>query len=290
MWPWENGANGIRSVKTRALWVFIHTTCAAELNDGRPLIPPICPHWKKLGHCVREEKCFYSHPPRQPPPNAETATGLSSINQKFPSSALSLDNRKVQNPGRIQNRGAGRRNKVQNSQRAAFFRQFLINTYGLDILCEGTGVLDVAGGKGELAFQLTNLSCIPTTVIDPRPLCVKPYVRKYHKGLYHSSHETPPPPIAPPHIRMFFRALFAAQLPSVSGPPIATRSAGLEPSDEPSTSPSVTPPPPAAPHPDEGDVFEKELDAAKRVAWTRKGLTATEVRFSLPPDHIPAPQ
>jgi hypothetical protein len=32
----------------------------------------------------------------------------------------------------------------------------------------GLGVVDVAGGKGELSFELINLSNVPCTVIDPR--------------------------------------------------------------------------------------------------------------------------
>ncbi len=39
--------------------------------------------------------------------------------------------------------------------------------------------MDVAGGKGELAFQLLNLSGIPATVIDPRPLDIARYKKRY---------------------------------------------------------------------------------------------------------------
>lgn len=31
-------------------------------------------------------------------------------------------------------------------------------------------MLDVAGGKGALAFELANLNGVPATVLDPRPL------------------------------------------------------------------------------------------------------------------------
>jgi hypothetical protein len=34
----------------------------------------------------------------------------------------------------------------------------------------GAGLLDVAGGKGELSFELRNLNGIPATVLEPRPL------------------------------------------------------------------------------------------------------------------------
>ena len=44
--------------------------------------------------------------------------------------------------------------------------------------------LDVAGGKGELAFELVNLNRIPTTVVDPRPLDLSSYKRKFEYGIY----------------------------------------------------------------------------------------------------------
>lgn len=48
--------------------------------------------------------------------------------------------------------------------------RFLLDTYGRELLSSGSGVLDVAGGKGELAFELVNLNNIPATVVEPRAL------------------------------------------------------------------------------------------------------------------------
>ena len=48
--------------------------------------------------------------------------------------------------------------------------RFLLDTWGRDALAAGTGVLDVAGGRGELSFELVNLNAVPATVLDPRPL------------------------------------------------------------------------------------------------------------------------
>jgi hypothetical protein len=33
-------------------------------------------------------------------------------------------------------------------------------------------VLDVAGGKGDIAFELLNLNDIPATLVEPRPRCL----------------------------------------------------------------------------------------------------------------------
>lgn len=48
--------------------------------------------------------------------------------------------------------------------------RFLIDTFGRDMLSKGSGVLDIAGGKGELSFELVNLNGIQATVVEPRPL------------------------------------------------------------------------------------------------------------------------
>lgn len=48
--------------------------------------------------------------------------------------------------------------------------RFLIDTFGRGLLDGGSGVLDIAGGKGELSFELVNLNDIHATVVEPRPL------------------------------------------------------------------------------------------------------------------------
>ena len=48
--------------------------------------------------------------------------------------------------------------------------RFLIDTYGRELLNGGSGVLDIAGGKGELSFELVNLNDINATVVEPRAL------------------------------------------------------------------------------------------------------------------------
>jgi len=55
-------------------------------------------------------------------------------------------------------------------QRSKIFADWLIETYGKDFLCRGTGVLDVAGGDGETCRNLA-ASGIPVTLLDPNPRC-----------------------------------------------------------------------------------------------------------------------
>jgi hypothetical protein len=57
--------------------------------------------------------------------------------------------------------------KARHSARAEVFADWLVATYGADALRAG-GVVDVAGGRGDLAFALCTRRGIPTTVVDPR--------------------------------------------------------------------------------------------------------------------------
>jgi len=44
---------------------------------------------------------------------------------------------------------------------------------------------DCAGGKGELGFQIINLTNVECTVLDPRPMQLRCYRRRYKNGMYH---------------------------------------------------------------------------------------------------------
>ena len=54
------------------------------------------------------------------------------------------------------------------SKRHELFVQWLLNKYGKERLCRGSGVLDVAGGKGELSMAL-RAHGIPSVILDPHP-------------------------------------------------------------------------------------------------------------------------
>lgn len=67
-------------------------------------------------------------------------------------------------------RRASSRPAKQKTERAGIFRRFLIDTYGIEALSSGCGVLDVAGGHGSLSFELVNIDGVPSTIVDPRPV------------------------------------------------------------------------------------------------------------------------
>ena len=61
----------------------------------------------------------------------------------------------------------GHGDKVAKTMRARLFAQWLLDTYGAASLQRGSGVLDVAGGKGHLSIELAASGRVPCTVVDP---------------------------------------------------------------------------------------------------------------------------
>eukprot|EP00928_Gymnodinium_smaydae_P089582 TRINITY_DN73523_c0_g1_i1.p1 TRINITY_DN73523_c0_g1~~TRINITY_DN73523_c0_g1_i1.p1 ORF type:complete len:499 (+),score=64.70 TRINITY_DN73523_c0_g1_i1:34-1497(+) len=68
--------------------------------------------------------------------------------------------------------------KKGHAHRASVFAEWVCSTFGLEEL-RRRGVIDIAGGRGELAFEFGVKRNIPCTVIDPRcpsePLKVEPW-------------------------------------------------------------------------------------------------------------------
>ncbi|KAF9438172.1 hypothetical protein BGZ76_009379 [Entomortierella beljakovae] len=68
--------------------------------------------------------------------------------------------------------------KVPHSQRAFIFCRWLVNKFGVEYLNSGSGVLDVAGGKGEISLFLTHMFGIRSTVVEPNVRRDKSYRRR----------------------------------------------------------------------------------------------------------------
>uniref|UniRef100_M4BWC1 C3H1-type domain-containing protein n=1 Tax=Hyaloperonospora arabidopsidis (strain Emoy2) TaxID=559515 RepID=M4BWC1_HYAAE len=57
--------------------------------------------------------------------------------------------------------------KIDKAQRSRIFCDWLVSSVGKEQLAGGTGVIDIAGGKGDIPTQLWIQRGIPTTLIDP---------------------------------------------------------------------------------------------------------------------------
>uniref|UniRef100_A0A7S3XC35 C3H1-type domain-containing protein n=1 Tax=Picocystis salinarum TaxID=88271 RepID=A0A7S3XC35_9CHLO len=86
-------------------------------------------------------------------------------------------------------------------KRAKVFVDWLVDTYGSSRLSMGTGVLDVAGGRGNLAFELFTVRGIPCTTIDPRE---QKFTRRQRSTL--SSVSAAATRGAPPYLQRLFNS------------------------------------------------------------------------------------
>lgn len=180
-------------VNRRPTLAWGHISC----HDASLPPPPQCRHWKRLGRCPTLEAgmCAFRHD------NAERGT------------STSLE----------KTRWGGKRHYTRNQHKNSVFRTFLMQTYGMEYLTQSNGVIiDVAGGKGELAWELLNLTGVnDCVVIDPRPLNLELVQTKWKKGLFEPKRTGPVfskwypacedgcrlrEPKNPSHIRMFFES------------------------------------------------------------------------------------
>eukprot|EP00946_MAST-07B_sp_MAST-7B-sp1_P001950 g1950.t1 len=204
-----------------------------SLNSKPHLDKNVCRHWWRKGLCRMGSACRFLHPPRASLPR--------------------VPRRKY-------------RQQTRNAGRMGIFRRWVVHTFGTQALAEGAGVLDVAAGKGVLAFELENVHGITCTVVDPRPLQLARNVKLWGGGFYHRVsklsrlaeggliHYDPPAsastlPRMPKHIRGFFepalwRPLFLAE--EGDGGPAALQNAAV--------------------------VFASNLKRAEDTLWTKKGL------------------
>ncbi|EGD75894.1 hypothetical protein PTSG_00604 [Salpingoeca rosetta] len=171
-----------RGVRMRRPWV--HVQCAAA-QAGVPeseLVPPLCKHWKQRGTCLGRERCIFSHPEE-----LGAAVRERLVSERARREARAKPNRHGEVEAPIQNRGKGKRNLVRNKARSSVFRRFIIDTFGWHTLMSGSGVLDVAAGKGEVSFELTRLCGIPAVSVEPRAMSLERFVRRMRKGAYHQN-------------------------------------------------------------------------------------------------------
>jgi hypothetical protein len=233
--------------------IWAHLDCVTP-DDVRI---PICKHWRSKGMCIFRDTCQFRHP-------AEECKGSDRLRQRH---------------------GTWARYRIYNEGRAGSLRRWLVDIFGAEYLRSGSGVLDVAGGKGELSFELGNLSDICSTVADPRPLEISRYRKKLHYGFYHNNqvlqaYNTRPNPgsfeqhVIPPHMRMFFEVSLDLQ------PQHTHSSRDLDADDAQHTEPegisasqSLPRLPSTLPNSlHDAELFMSESRRAISTAWTNKGL------------------
>jgi hypothetical protein len=83
--------------------------------------------------------------------------------------------------------------KAPHAGRQVEFARWLVDTFGLEALGRGGGVLDVAGGRGALAFELQCKHGVRCTSLDDQPAAGKLNARQ-RKFLRKQANQVPPHP------------------------------------------------------------------------------------------------
>jgi len=133
-----------------------------------------CRHWARAGACLYGDRCKFAHAspntvggaPASPPP-----------------------------PPDGRSRAYERNRRVRKRGKCGHLRRFLLERFGADALRSGP-VLDVGGGKGELAFELENLNDVRTVVVDAAPLRLAKLEKKLRGGWFHRGTWAEPRPVA----------------------------------------------------------------------------------------------
>ena len=217
-----------------------------EVQAAQSTTAGVCRHWLR-GFCLYADRCRAPHPPELQGRDATTRT--------------------LRGNGKV---------RVRNSSKTLVFRRWLLEVFGRVFLASGSGVIDVAGGKGQLSFELVNLNAIQSTVWDPRELDLAHFVERYQLGMYHRNEiwkpflHTPDPltlenprPEQPGHVRMFFdealiRALSELQQQQQEG--------GLPSSGEPHSFETL---------------YYRAAGLVSQVRWSKKGLIFDPLTRSL---------
>ncbi|DBA04835.1 TPA: hypothetical protein N0F65_004472 [Lagenidium giganteum] len=93
--------------------------------------------------------------------------------------------------------------KTSKSKRAEVFVDWLVKQFGVETLSTGVGVVDVAGGRGNVSFELWNKRGIPCTLIDPRPMKLSKVQMKHLKKVKKNTTLIAGQELAPQRMELF---------------------------------------------------------------------------------------
>eukprot|EP01117_Protostelium_nocturnum_P006509 TRINITY_DN2346_c0_g1_i1.p1 TRINITY_DN2346_c0_g1~~TRINITY_DN2346_c0_g1_i1.p1 ORF type:complete len:410 (+),score=82.83 TRINITY_DN2346_c0_g1_i1:147-1376(+) len=129
----------------------------------------VCKYWISQGKCPQEEgKCLFQHPALQ-------SQQLHQIERREMKRKRKMEKRESEEEG-------NHHNEAPSSHRSRIFARWLVNVFGKDALRRGTGVMDIAAGKGDVSSFLSGVYGIPCTMVEPNERKIsKSYQRKIQK-------------------------------------------------------------------------------------------------------------
>lgn len=177
IWPIEEPVGDQGQTKFR--WAHIECMRNKGLAEGQTeLVAPECPFFRKRGTCLHGDDCFFRHVVRPGMLVRKTNGCVKTIQPDATSSEdLSKSAKKI---------------TFGKYGRAGVYRRWLLDNFweelqptGKTADTETTTVLDIAGGKGEVSFELAKLNGAACTVFDPRDLDLSEFEDKWRRGRFH---------------------------------------------------------------------------------------------------------
>ncbi|GMH49140.1 hypothetical protein TrRE_jg3261, partial [Triparma retinervis] len=158
--------------------VFVSAQKALVCQPVGNLPPPspssLCKYYTNTGRCPRGAACLYTHTD-----DKLLRSEFFKSRDLHRVSVMKLEegySSSLAPPSSSPSAPAGR---ASRTNRASAFADFLVSTFSLT---ESSLVLDVAGGRGDMSFELDALRNIPTITVDPRGRKLNKRQRKFLSG------------------------------------------------------------------------------------------------------------
>ncbi|TMW55928.1 hypothetical protein Poli38472_008576 [Pythium oligandrum] len=168
--PWKEAHPGVSFVPVPTAHTPKATNRGSDASSSVPERRQHCKFWINTKSCQSGDRCELYH---------ATADEMREARAAWLEERLQLKRERAQQDEDPQDPHG----KIGKHQRAAVFVDWLVETFGKEFLSNGDGVIDVAGGRGNVSFELWNKRGIRSTLIDPRPMKLSRMQHKHFKKL-----------------------------------------------------------------------------------------------------------
>ncbi|KAI7902978.1 uncharacterized protein BX663DRAFT_569009 [Cokeromyces recurvatus] len=124
------------------------------LDENKTITKQVCKYWINKNKCLRGDDCLFQHP---------TGEAFESARKAW------LQEKEIHRKITNYDPNDPHQSKQPHGLRAIIFADWIQKTFKQQLSSKTASVLDVAGGKGEIAMILSRGFGIPTTVVDPNP-------------------------------------------------------------------------------------------------------------------------
>mmetsp|Transcript_24387 Transcript_24387/g.29774 ORF Transcript_24387/g.29774 Transcript_24387/m.29774 type:complete len:444 (+) Transcript_24387:176-1507(+) len=169
--------------------------CLTESRSGMDNV--LCKTWVFKGHCPNKT-CSYRHFLLNENEQRRVKARITQQKQDKATGAMDVaryreNDIKEPHTDKYMESGHGAANDQDKKMRSKLFARWLLEVFGRETVEGGSGLLDIAGGKGYVSMQLlyeTKSSNMKTTIVDPLPR--KTVISRRHRKAFKKLNLNPP--------------------------------------------------------------------------------------------------